>query len=41
MNCDTCLYRIALPGFEHRVGAEQHPHDHPDDPSHAHAHTHA
>jgi sirohydrochlorin cobaltochelatase len=41
MNCDTCLYRIALPGFEHRVGAEQHPHDHPDDPSHTHAHTHA
>jgi sirohydrochlorin cobaltochelatase len=40
MNCDTCLYRIALPGHEHRVGAEQHPHDHPDDPSHPHAHTH-
>jgi sirohydrochlorin cobaltochelatase len=41
MNCDTCLYRIALPGFEDRVGAEQHPHHHPDDPSHAHSHTHA
>jgi sirohydrochlorin cobaltochelatase len=41
MNCDTCLYRIALPGFEDRVGAEQHPHDHPDDPSHTHTHTHA
>jgi sirohydrochlorin cobaltochelatase len=41
MNCDTCLYRIALPGFEHRVGAQQHPHDHPDDPSHTHSHTHA
>ena len=40
MNCDTCLYRIALPGHEDRVGAEQHPHDHPDDPSHPHAHTH-
>jgi sirohydrochlorin cobaltochelatase len=40
MNCDTCLYRIALPGHEHRVGAAQHPHDHPDDPSHPHAHTH-
>ncbi len=40
MNCDTCLYRIALPGFEHRVGAEQHPHDHPDDPSHPHSHSH-
>ncbi len=41
MNCDTCLYRIAMPGFEDRVGAQQHPHDHPDDPSHAHTHTHA
>jgi sirohydrochlorin cobaltochelatase len=41
MNCDTCLYRIAMPGHEDRVGAEQHPHDHPDDPSHPHAHTHA
>ncbi|HEV3173975.1 MAG TPA: sirohydrochlorin chelatase [Actinocrinis sp.] len=37
VNCDACVYRIALPGFEHRVGAAQHPHDHPDDPSHAHA----
>jgi sirohydrochlorin cobaltochelatase len=36
MNCDTCLYRVALPGHEHRVGAPQHPHDHPDDPAHAH-----
>ncbi len=36
VNCDACVYRIALPGFEHRVGAAQHPHDHPDDPSHAH-----
>ena len=31
MNCDTCLYRIALPGLAHRVGASQHPHDHPHD----------
>lgn len=38
MNCDTCLYRIALPGHEHRVGAVQRPHDHPDDPAHIHAH---
>jgi sirohydrochlorin cobaltochelatase len=28
MNCDMCVYRIALPGFEHRVGEPQHPHDH-------------
>jgi sirohydrochlorin cobaltochelatase len=33
MNCDTCLYRVALPGHEHRVGARQHPHHHPDDPT--------
>lgn len=49
MNCDACVYRIALPGFEARVGQQQHPHDHPDDPAHpqhghhhsgAHTHTH-
>lgn len=38
MNCDTCAYRAALPGFEHRVGAPQHVHDHPDDPAHPHIH---
>jgi sirohydrochlorin cobaltochelatase len=38
MNCDTCVYRTAMPGFEHRVGAPQRPHHHPDDPTHAHAH---
>jgi sirohydrochlorin cobaltochelatase len=31
MNCDVCVYRIAMPGFEDRVGAPQHPHDHPHD----------
>jgi len=31
MNCDMCVYRIAMPGFEHRVGEPQHPHDHPHD----------
>jgi sirohydrochlorin cobaltochelatase len=40
MNCDTCLYRVALPGFEHRVGAAQQPHDHPDDPTGHHDHRH-
>jgi len=40
MNCDTCVYRIALPGYEAKVGAPQTPHDHPDDPAHAHAHAH-
>jgi sirohydrochlorin cobaltochelatase len=39
MNCDACVYRIALPGFEDRVGRPQHPHDHPDDPAHPHHHT--
>lgn len=38
MNCDTCLYRIAMPGHEHRKGAAQRPHDHPDDPAHVHTH---
>ena len=36
MNCDTCMYRVALPGHEHRVAAAQTPHDHPDDPTHSH-----
>jgi sirohydrochlorin cobaltochelatase len=36
MNCDTCLYRVALPGHEHRVGAPQVPHHHPDDGHHHH-----
>jgi sirohydrochlorin cobaltochelatase len=38
MNCDMCVYRIAMPGFEHRVGEPQHPHDHPHDHVHVHAH---
>ncbi|GII21507.1 sirohydrochlorin chelatase [Planosporangium mesophilum] len=37
-NCDACLYRIALPGHEHRVGAPQMPHDHPHDHAHPHPH---
>lgn len=40
MNCDTCVYRIAMPGFEDRVGASQTPHHHPDDPTHGHGHGH-
>jgi sirohydrochlorin cobaltochelatase len=40
MSCDTCIYRIALPGYEDRVGAPQTPHDHPDDPAAAHSHHH-
>lgn len=38
MNCDTCVYRVAMPGFEDRVGAAQRPHHHPDDPSHGSSH---
>jgi sirohydrochlorin cobaltochelatase len=38
MNCDACMYRIALPGFEDKVGAPQLPHHHPDDPGHTHSH---
>jgi len=40
MNCDTCAYRVALPGFEDKLGAPQTPHDHPDDPAHPHGHGH-
>ncbi|WP_211240469.1 sirohydrochlorin chelatase [Haloglycomyces albus] len=36
-NCDTCLYRATLPGFEHQVGAPQTLHFHPDD-DHTHGH---
>ncbi len=38
MNCDTCIYRIEMPGHEHRVGEPQRPHHHPDDPADHHAH---
>ncbi|HZU59087.1 MAG TPA: sirohydrochlorin chelatase [Actinocrinis sp.] len=45
VNCDACIYRIAMPGFEDRVGAAQRPHDHPDDPAghhhHGHGHDHS
>lgn len=40
MSCDTCIYRVPLVGFEHRVGAPQTPHDHPHDPAEPHAHDH-
>lgn len=35
-NCDACMYRIALPGFESRVAAPQVPHHHPADSPHQH-----
>ncbi len=44
MNCDMCIYRAALPGYEHRVGAPQQPHYHPAEApgaaSAAHDHVH-
>jgi sirohydrochlorin cobaltochelatase len=40
MNCDSCVYRVAMPGFENRVGMPQQPHHHPDDPAHGHHHHH-
>jgi sirohydrochlorin cobaltochelatase len=40
MNCDTCVYRIAMPGFGDRVGAPQVPHHHPHDHVHSHGHAH-
>ncbi|OON73993.1 sirohydrochlorin chelatase [Streptomyces tsukubensis] len=44
MNCDACVYRIALPGFEDKVGRPQQPHFHPDDDGHGghggHGHGH-
>jgi sirohydrochlorin cobaltochelatase len=40
MNCDTCVYRVALPGFGHRVGQPQRPHSHPADGAHDHGDHH-
>jgi sirohydrochlorin cobaltochelatase len=40
MNCDTCAYRVLMPGFEDKLGRPQTPHDHPDDPTHTHSHVH-
>jgi sirohydrochlorin cobaltochelatase len=40
MNCDVCVHRVALPGFEEKVGAHATPHYHPDEPRHHHVHDH-
>ena len=40
MNCDVCVHRVALPGFEEKVGAPATPHYHPDEPGHEHGHHH-
>jgi sirohydrochlorin cobaltochelatase len=39
MNCDVCVHRVALPGFEEKVGAPATPHYHPDESGH-HDHHH-
>jgi sirohydrochlorin cobaltochelatase len=36
MNCDVCVHRVALPGFEEKVGAPATPHYHPDEHGHQH-----
>jgi sirohydrochlorin cobaltochelatase len=40
MNCDVCVHRVALPGFEEKVGAPATPHYHPDELGHSHGHHH-
>lgn len=40
MNCDTCIYRSPMPGFDALVGAPQSPHHHPDDPTFGAGHRH-
>ena len=41
MNCDVCVHRVALPGFEEKVGAPATPHYHPDEPGDGHGHDHS
>ena len=36
MNCDVCVHRVILPGFEEKVGAPAKPHYHPDEHGHHH-----
>jgi sirohydrochlorin cobaltochelatase len=40
MNCDVCVHRVALPGFEEKVGEAATPHYHPDEPGQEHGHDH-
>jgi sirohydrochlorin cobaltochelatase len=40
MNCDVCVHRVALPGFEEKFGAPATPHYHPDEHGHPHDHHH-
>jgi sirohydrochlorin cobaltochelatase len=36
MNCDVCVHRVALPGFEEKVAAPATPHYHPDESGRQH-----
>ena len=40
MNCDVCVHRVALPGFEEKVGEPATPHYHPDEDGDGHSHDH-
>jgi sirohydrochlorin cobaltochelatase len=40
MNCDTCIYRVAMPGFGDRLGQPQRPHHHPADDADGHTRGH-
>jgi len=40
MNCDVCVHRVALPGFEEKVGVPATPHYHPDEQGQSHSHHH-
>jgi sirohydrochlorin cobaltochelatase len=41
MTCDLCVHRVAMPGFEDRVGSLQRPHPHPHEPQHEPQHDQA
>jgi sirohydrochlorin cobaltochelatase len=40
MNCDVCIHRVALPGFEEKVGAPATPHYHPNEPGNNYGYGH-
>jgi sirohydrochlorin ferrochelatase len=40
MNCDLCVYRLPLPGYEHKVGRPLSHHLHPHSPHPADSHSH-
>ena len=40
MNCDACVHRVAMPGFEAKVGAPATPHYHPGEDGNGHHHDH-